>query len=210
MVDSYNLSLILKGNYETENILIWKTHSDFSAQLFPVAVPTTITGASWVFALWYFFWSTYHILVLNMKYSYSTNKVMKNCTFVKNVKRFPDLRCAFMVGLRGVFMQPYLHLRFFYGCTSFPMHISKGNVIWVLHYLKWTLCPKKDLSFKFKMICNNVIIINNLNSHLSFTLKGFLLLFPQNMRVKQCQQDITLIQRCFLWGVWVEILTTAY
>lgn len=51
---------------------------------------------------------------------------MKNCTFVKNVKRFPDLRCAFMVGVRGVFMQPYLHLRFFYGCTSFPMHISKG------------------------------------------------------------------------------------
>lgn len=60
---------------------------------------------------------------------------MKNCTFVKNVKRFPDQRFAFTVGVRGVFMQPYLHLGSFSGCMSFPMHISKGTVIWVLQYL---------------------------------------------------------------------------
>lgn len=60
---------------------------------------------------------------------------MKNGTFVESIKRFPDLKFAFMVGVRGIFMQSYLHLGPFYGCTSFPMHISKGTVIWVLQHL---------------------------------------------------------------------------
>lgn len=59
----------------------------------------------------------------------------ENVTFVKNAKGFPDQRFAFMVGVRGVFMQPYLHLGSFYGCIPFPMRISKGTVIWVLQYL---------------------------------------------------------------------------
>lgn len=70
---------------------------------------------------------------------------MKNAKFVKNVKRFPDLRYAFMVGVRGVFMQPYLHLGFFYGCTSFPMHISKRTVIWVLPVSE--LCAQKRIIY---------------------------------------------------------------
>lgn len=83
MADSSNLSLILKGNYETEDNLIRKTHSDFSAQLFPVAVPTTITsGASRVLLCDIFFWSTYHTLVLNIKYSYSTNKVFDEKLYI--------------------------------------------------------------------------------------------------------------------------------
>lgn len=84
---------------------------------------------------WYIFWSTDHILFLNIKYSYSTNKMFNEKWYIKNIKRFPDQRFAFMVGMRGVFMQQYLHLGSLYRYMSLPIHISKGTVIWVLQYL---------------------------------------------------------------------------